>query len=634
MKNPIVPFDETLSDEWGKDLEVVEVPLTAKVVGSFWVVILFIGVLISSRVLFLGVARGEFYGRQANLNLASRRELQAPRGLIYDRNGEILVENKESFFLYLDVNEFVKQKELEDETIEALRGIVKMEPSVFWDLLKNADIEKSSGKILLAADLELGQVITLKGLNLPTIFFESGFRREYVNGPVFSSILGYTGLVNREDLKNDPKLSYNAIIGRGGIESSYDEVLRGKNGVEIEYKNALGEAVGEKEVVEPAMGRELHLTIDAEFQRYFVRRFKEGLTALGRSTGVGLAVNPQNGEVLALANLPLFDNNVLSSSGHDEEKKEILQSQKRPLFNRAISGTYQPGSTIKPLLGVAALKEKVITPDKNIFSAGYLDIPNPYYSDQPSRFLDWRRHGWVNLTSAIAQSSNVYFYVVGGGFGDIKGLGINRMYEWWRRFNLGSLTGIDLPYEADGFLPDAEEKRARTGEPWRLGDTYNVSIGQGDLLVTPIQLLSYIGAMASGGIMYRPYLASGFSSPKVIQDLSSLLPEIKEIQKGMIMAVQSPLGTAHIMNNLPFTVAAKTGTAQVLNKTQENAFFVGYAPASAEASVGKPAEDPEIAILILIENSREGSLNTVPIAKDVLDWYYWNRIKGLVKKSE
>lgn len=258
-----------------------------------------------------------------------------------------------------------------------------------------------------------------------------------------------------------------------------------------------------------------------------------------------------------------------------------------------------------------------------------MDFPNPYNASETTRYLDWRYQGNVNLASAIAQSSDVYFYLVGGGSppeisppeilnggGTVKGLGISRLIDWWEKFNLGKPTGVDLPGEGDGFLPSPDWKEAKTKKPWLLGDTYNVSIGQGDLLLTPIQLLSYTDAIANGGKIYEPVLNLDSRHPSTTADLSAFQPEIKEVQKGMVEGVTSPLGTAHSLADLGFSVGAKTGSAQVMNNAQENAWFVGYTP----------TDNPQIAILVLVENSKEGSLNAVPIAKDILNWYYWNRI--------
>src|SRR6185369_3394815 len=187
---------------------------------------------------------------------------------------------------------------------------------------------------------------------------------------------------------------------------------------------------------EPKIGPPLTLTIDGEFQKYFAARMEQGLASLGKNSGAGIAIDPRNGEVLALLSFPTFDNGIMSNSGHGDEKRAILGAAAKPLFNRAVSGQYSPGSTIKPLVGIAALKEGVIDPARTIFSPGYLDIPNPYNPSKPTRYLDWRPQGDVNMAAAIAQSSDVYFYEVAGGFGSQKGIGISRLREWWQKFRL------------------------------------------------------------------------------------------------------------------------------------------------------------------------------------------------------
>ncbi len=243
------------------------------------------------------------------------------------------------------------------------------------------------------------------------------------------------------------------------------------------------------------------------------------MAVLGRQVGVGLAIDPQTGAVLSLVNLPGFDNNAFENpASSTAEIKNYLTSQDKPLFNRVVSGQYQPGSTIKPLDGVAALKEGIITPDRQLYSPGYLMVPNPYNSSTPTKYADWEPHGYIDLSGALAQSSDVYFYIVVGGSPEyttpplnnsvdygINGLGAAKLYTWWTTFGLGKKTGIDLPSEAVGFLPTPAWWSTVSTRPWSLGDTYNVSIGQGSLSVTPIQLLSYIDAIANGGKIYKPF---------------------------------------------------------------------------------------------------------------------------------
>jgi penicillin-binding protein 2 len=356
------------------------------------------------------------------------------------------------------------------------------------------------------------------------------------------------------------------------------------------------------------------------------------LARLGRTSGAVLALDHRNGEILALISFPSFDSNVFVDPTRTRERGAILTDPHRALFNRAVSGSYSPGSTIKPLVGLAALAEGVLTPETEILSTGALEIPNPYQPDRPSRFLDWKAHGWVTLQAAIARSSNILFYLSGGGLPqgvprdslirgsmDLGGLGIATLKSYWQKFGFGAQTGVDLPGEGTSFLPDAAEKQARTGEPWRIGDSYNASIGQGDFRITPLQLLSFIASIGNGGRIYRPFVRLG-KTPEVVTDYgAAFAEELKIIRAGMEDGVNKSYGTSHALSDLPFTVAGKTGTPQIANKTKVNAFFVGYAPAPR----------PEIALLILVEDAVEGSLNTIPIAHDALKWYYDNRIAKL-----
>ncbi len=620
-------FEESLGDEWAGDFGVAETPLDLKVFAAIKFLAVLIGVLVVGRIIYL-VSDGHFYRARAEANLAQVERLSAPRGIIFDTNGKVLAQNRAVFLASLMVPEFLKQRELRDETLKAINDILEIKEDDFWKLINKEGDEILGNLVVLSVDLNQDQIIKLKSLNLPTLKISQGFTREYISGPAFSSVLGYTGIVSPEELRQYPKLGGQDWVGKTGIEAFYEEELRGTPGVLVKVRDAKGNILEEKEEEKSTIGREIKLTIDAELQNYFYKRLSGGLKDLGLKVGVGLVINPKTGAVLSLINIPSFDNNIFSSYVSAEEIEKLFSSLYRPFFNRAISGLYSPGSTIKPLHALAALSEGVITSEQEIFSPGYLDVPNPYNPDEPTRFLDWRYQGSVNLTSAIAQSSNVYFYIVGGGSPRstkeipyqgpvIKGLGIQKLNEWWDKFGLGRVTGIDLFGEAKGSLPTLESKKEKKGEAWVLGDTYNVSIGQGDLLVTPLQLLNYISGISNGGKIFEPFLVNSGDQPKLLYDLSGYADNILEVNKGMEKTVESSRGTARTLNDLPMKVAAKTGSAQVANNTRENAFFVGYAP----------AENPEIAILVLVEDAREGSLNAVPIAKDVFYWYYLNRIK-------
>lgn len=629
-----IAFEDALSDDWRRDLDVAEVAIGNRPMRYLAIAVAVAVLGVAARIIFLD-ANNAYYATRAARNVAQENETPAPRGLIYDREGDVLADNKAAFSALLDVRTFLADENQQSTTLATAENVLGVSSDDVWSLVAAAEKNDFASPVVLADDVSQSQLVNLQAENLPTIILRSDFARTYPDGPVFSSVVGYAGRVTADDLTQDPGLKNQDVIGKTGLEAYYDKLLRGTPGIAVTYTNAQGKALGEKQQSTPQIGTPLTLTIDGGLQKYFYQSLSNDLASLGRTVALGIAIDPRTGAVLSLINLPGYDNNVFSEPGQAAEIQNLLTSPDRPLFNRAVNGYYNPGSTIKPLDGVAALSEGVIDSTREIFSPGYLLVPNPYDASAPSKHLDWQYQGSVDLASALAQSSDVYFYIVGGGspprstpllndpsdYG-IAGLGIERLHTWWQTFGLGKPTGIDMPNEAAGFLPTPAWKQQSSGKPWLLGDTYNVSIGQGDLLLTPIQLLDYIGAIANGGDIYRPFLNAS-STPDIAENLTPLLPEIKQVQEGMREGVTAPKGTSYTLHDLPVSVCAKTGSAQVENNTQENALFVGYAP----------CDDPQIAILILIENSRQGSLNAVPVAGQVFNWYYENRMGGGTKSG-
>ncbi len=616
-------FEEAVLDDLAEGrLDRLESPLSDKAFRFVAVAVFLLVASVFARVLFLGGVKGSFYGERAMVNAGETEIVRPERGTIFDRFGSPLTKNLPSFRLNLALADFLKlPPEDRERAIKKAASLIGVDAEQILNNISQADLEKQNS-LVIGRKITLEQTIKINELNLPFLKIEEGYEREYPEGSAFSHILGYTGAVSKSDLGSENKSFFglNDIVGKTGLEATYDDFLRGQNGRTVNYRNARGEVIEKKLFTEPERGESVYSSIDAELQKYFFSRLQTQIKNLGSKAGVGIVMNPQNGSVLALVNVPSYDNN--------EILVEDLSSSSRPLFNRAISGSYTPGSTIKIIDAFAALKEKIISPDDKIFSAGYIEIPNPYHPDQPSRFPDWKAHGWVDMYSAIARSSNVYFYEIGGGYEGLKGLGLDRLKKYWRIFGLGEKTGIDLPAEASGSLPDMETKEKLSGEPWRIGDTYNVSIGQGDLTITPIQLLSYVSAFGNKGKIYRPRLIEKIVGrdgktdkeidPQITIDLSTDGDLFEVVRRGMVDTVEKSYGTAHMLADLPISSAGKTGSSQVENKTKINAFFVGFAP----------KEDPEIAILVLVEDAREGSMNAVPVARDVLEWYYYHRIKS------
>lgn len=611
-------FEEAMFDGLAEEGATLELPLARSVFFGVIVAAFFIVVGTFARVAYLNVARGTFYAARAERNVGADTVLPAQRGAILDRYGTALVENEPIFSVFVNVPEFLKKDpEAKLAFIEKLRVALPPDElsSDVADIVAGADLERVT-RLMLVQGVTVETAIALKGLNDSAVTIENDYRRNYVFGSVLAHVLGYTGVGERDRL----------IEGRDGLEAFYDLTLRGTDGYARKLRDVRGNVLEERVGEEPVPGKTITTTIDAGLQQYVYERMAQGLRELERTAGVALVIQPATGEILSLVSLPSYDNNTFTLSGKNPEKRRLLTSAAHPLFNRAISGVYSPGSTIKPMMGLAALREGVADPTTSVYSSGVLELPNPYNPDKPSRFLDWKAHGWVNLYSALARSSNVYFYIIGGGFEDKKGLGVARIESYWRNFGFGEPMGVDLPGEASGIFYGPEEHERRTGRPWRVGDTYNVSIGQGDMMVTPLKLLSFIAAIGTNGVEAQPRAvkeirdANGevletFAS-RALNDFSGFASEIHEVRQGLEAAVTKDYGTAHKLNDLPMTVAGKTGSAQIQNNTKTNAFFVGYAP----------AENPEIAILVLIEDAREGSLNTIPIAKDILRWYHDNRI--------
>jgi len=609
-------LSDILTDKYKED-DFIEISLSDRIVKYIFFFVSLILLIILASIFNLSILNNRLYSEKALSNITNLSLVMAPRGLIYDRFGKALTKNSPAFNAFIYPFYLPNNPEQKENVLKKISEILQID----FESLKGK-VEKKKfyprDRIVAKTDISHDEFLGLMSQNFEGVNILPSFRTDFTEEFKFSHILGYTSLVNEEDLRANPSLGINDIVGRTGLQEYYDSYLRGINGEKVFITDASGKIEGENIKQEIIKGKDLNTYIDAEFQIYFYNALKRNLENLGRNVGVGIALNPQNGEVLALFNIPSFDAKNISS---------YVKSDLKPLFNRAISGLYSPGSTIKPLVALGALAEGILNPDNQIFSPGYILLPNPYNPDSPSKFLDWQYQGWVDMYSAIAKSSDVYFYAVGGGYEKQKGLGINRLKKWWEKFLLDKKTGIDLPNESYGFLPDPEWKEENKKSIWRIGDTYNVSIGQGDLLVTPIALLNYISAISNGGTIYKPRIMKNIIDNKnniIVESKPEVLYEFEDgvkkyiplLQKAMEDTVSKPYGTAYLLHDLPIKVAGKTGSAQVEGNTKINAFFVGYAP----------AQNPQIALLLLIENAKEGSLNVVPVAKEVFLWYYENRL--------
>lgn len=437
------------------------------------------------------------------------------------------------------------------------------------------------------------------------------FRRFYPDAPFFSHIIGYIGRVSEFELGRDAAYLPADFAGKTGIEQAYETYLRGIHGRIDKPIRATGQILQEPVVTPPKAGNTLTLTIDAAMQKALTTFLYEKMKEVKSPGAAAVVLNPLDGSILSLISLPNFDNNAITQS--------LLIDSSWPLFNRAIAGEYPPGSAIKPFMASAALKENIIAPLTIVHDGGSISIPSMYDPAVSWTFRSWRALGPVDMRRALALSSNIYFYTVGGGYKDIKGLGIKRMNQYLTEFGFNSVPPIDIPGATKGFLPSPEWKKDTYNEPWSLGDTYNSAIGQGFTRVTPLQLALATASIANNGAMYTPHVLQNITdekgktivayTPSVLANIPIEQESLQIVKEGMEMAVTE--GTVKRLASLPITIAAKTGTAQEKKGKNPHAWVTLFAP----------YENPEIVVTILIENGIGGEQSAVPVAKNFLEWY-------------
>ncbi|MEK7630899.1 MAG: penicillin-binding transpeptidase domain-containing protein [Patescibacteria group bacterium] len=443
---------------------------------------------------------------------------------------------------------------------------------------------------------------------------EIRYRRSMRHPYAFSHLVGYVGTPSKAEKDAGRDAVGVLAIGKTGLESRYDIPLRGIAGRRDQELDAAGSTVSRGLIVRPEEGENMKTTINAPLQEAMWEILDRIMRERGFRGGGGIIFSVKDGSVASLVSVPSYDANAFARGLTQEEATELFSSTRAPLFNRVLSGTYAPGSIIKPFVAMAALEEGVIDEHKSLYSSGALELPNPFNPSQPSRFLDWKAHGYVDLRRALAVSSDVYFYTVGGGFGDVKGLGIARIKLWLEKFGFGKTTGIDLDGEKIGFLPDPESKKTLHPENpiWRIGDTYHASIGQGDVLVTPLEAARALSAIATGGTLAELHIAENAAkSPEQFEKLAFSEKNLKAVREGMRSAVADG-GTAAAVSWVQTPIAGKTGTAEVGSKKDRvHSWFMGFAP----------ADDPQIGIVLFLESGPRANLVGAPFAtSEVFRW--------------
>jgi len=626
FKNDIEPHEVLLDSlakkreaELGLSEKKLEVPLLKKILQGLLIFSFILILILFGKTIQLQVVEGKNLSVLSEKNKFIIHQIQAERGVIYDKNLNQLVFNWPSFDLVCQNTDWENKNEEEKDKI--LKEISEITKKNFEELKQK--IEEGEDLIVENLDHQTLIILETKIGELPGFRIEQNPIRYYPDGRTISHLIGYTGKIKSEELKAAPEFyTISDYIGRDGLEKSYEEILRKNPGKLKIERDAQGHIISKETIQLPESGKSLVLWLDSELQKKIQEELEKEIKIVGAKGGVAVALDPKTGGVLALVSYPSIDNNLFSKRISQEEWKEIEEDPLKPLFNRAIAGTYLTGSTIKPLIASAALEEKIISPEKKINAQGKILVQDQWNPEKIWEYKYWAVHGWTDIRKAIAQSVNVYFYTIGGGYGDQKGLGPTKIKEYLEKFGWNQKTGIDLPGEAEGFIPDKEwKKKTFPNDPgWWDGDTYNLSIGQGFLQITPLEVAASFVSIANGGKLLQPQVVKEIIDskknpieeikPKVIRE-NFIKPEnLQIVREGMRQAVTSGSATGWL-DQLRVPAAAKTGTAE-LGKEFYNNWVTVFAP----------YEDPQIVLTIIIENVKGVQTAALPVAKAVLEWYF------------
>ncbi|MFA6608798.1 MAG: penicillin-binding transpeptidase domain-containing protein [Candidatus Paceibacterota bacterium] len=434
-------------------------------------------------------------------------------------------------------------------------------------------------------------------------------RRVYIDTHGFSHILGYVSYPKKDQ---SGVFWQDEYIGKDGVEKQYQDKLQGVQGERVVAINALHFIEAENVTIDPVNGENLKLTIDKNVQAKLYERIEALAHKAGFTSGAGVIMDVHTGELLALVSYPEYNNNLMTNSKTKEDNREItaeLLDKRHAFLNRAVSGLFTPGSTVKPFVAIAALMEGVITPEKNIYSSGQLVIKNKY-GGPDTVFKDWKAHGYTDMRKALAESSDEYFYQVGGGYMDQQGLGIERINKYAKLFGFASTTGIDLPAEESGNIPSPDWKQKVFGEDWLVGDTYHTAIGQYGFQITPLELTRGVASIANGGFLITPHILGGLTKASTTINLKE--KDLKVIREGMRMVVTDEGGTAKPLVIDGLNVAAKSGTAELGSRKElVNSWISGYFP----------YENPKYAFLVIMEKGgQHNPLGAVFAARETLEW--------------
>lgn len=577
-------------------------------------IVLFIFLMLVSRLGYLQVVEGKHYMTLANNNRLRILPIMAARGVFYDRSGLPLVTNHPSFSVAIQNTSGT----VSDSQIMKLSNILKINPEVIRNKIKNYR-GLPYETILIKKNVDSNTIVSIqeKGSDFPDIMITVEPERKYIFQESAAHIFGYVGEISETELRSNKTNRYRVgdIVGKQGLEKIYDQYIRGHDGAEQIEVDVNGQAVEVLDSTPPTPGNDLILTLDYELQRATENAIQKRLHELQTNlyqeqaqTAAAVVLNPNTGEILAMASWPSFNPNLFNGGISLENWRQIIDNPYKPMENKAISGEYPPGSIFKIITGTAALELGKVLPEEKILDNGkHWLIPKGNAGGEAL--------GWIDFKDALAQSDNVYFYEMGNR------LGIDNLEKYARLYGLGAVTGIDLPGETSGLVANRKYKRDVYKDEWYLSETFDAAIGQGFQLVTPLQIAMVMGEVASGGYRYRPHIVTRIVSPKG-KTIKEFLPQqtgsvtISETTLSTIRTalhqVALPGGTAaQVFWGFPIPIAGKTGTAEN-SQGVDHGWFVAYAP----------FENPDIVVAVLVEHGGYGAVSAAPIAKDILTAYF------------
>ena len=590
--------------------------------------------ILTGRLVYLQIMNTDHYTTLSRNNRVGIVPIPPTRGLIYDRNGVLLAENLPSFSLEIVPERVADLK----QTLERLRKLIDISDDDIKRFNQMLNRKRRFEGVPLRYRLSDEEVARFAAnrYRFPGVDIDAILTRHYPLGPLAAHAVGYVGRINEDELREVDPSNYSgtSYIGKVGVEKSYEDVLHGQVGYQQVETNAQGRILRVLERTPPIPGKTLYLNIDVRLQQVAEKAF-------GDNNGALVAIDPSNGAVLGLVSVPSYDPNLFVNGIDADSYQELNNSPDRPLFNRAIQGQYPPGSTSKPFTGLAGLELDAIKPTDTIFCPGYYTLKN-----DERRYRDWRKggHGEVDLHKAIVESCDVYFYNLA------LTLGIDRLHTYLSQFGFGRKTGIDINGELPGLMPSREWKQRTMHQPWFPGETLITGIGQGFVLATPVQMASATATLADEGQRMQPRMVYAIRDPNstslTIEPPLPLdhVPKAHQVNWDTIIrdmhdVVQSPHGTARsIDHNLTYTIAGKTGTAQVFGikqdeeyvaedvakKLRDHALFIGFAP----------VDKPRIAVAVVVENGGGGGSVAAPIARQVMDYYLLQSPEGRLGNDE